>query len=311
MQASIEVLEVHATDTKPLFKEPHVPAEEDRFAKELAELGMSRGSKTVDESFRKYIHEGFVRKSFAETTYTQKDFYGGSSRVFGGIEPVDDHTVDVNVMKRKGSTSVGKAFIPDHWLEEDTPVKGRTSAKEKLLITRNDYNRHPHFRQADSGVNKKLKFHTPSPNGTQSRSKVHQSGKKVNVESAESIGKRYRKTGGITPKVKNLTHQLMLMITNNMTLILHAYNNQRLTSMQGKETNLGEMSFNHKNARVCSYLFQQSANNNLMNETLVLSMGLTATRAELQCLLPLAPINEVVRTRNNLNLKLINNDEIN
>jgi len=236
---------------------------------------------------------------------------------------VDDHTVDVNVMKRKVSTSVGKAFVPDHWLEEDTPVKGRTSAKEKLLINRSDYNRHSHFRQAapsmvraDSGVNKKLKFHTPSPNGSQSRSlksssKVHQSGKKVNVESAEGTAKRYRKTGGITPKVKNFTHRLMLMITKNMALILHAYNNQGLTSMQGKETHLGEMSFNHRNARVCSYLFHQSADNNLMNETLVLSMGLTTTRAELQCLLPLAPINEVVKTQNNLNLKLINNDEIN
>lgn len=129
--------------------------------------------------------------------------------MFGGMETVDDHTVDVNVSKTNISISVGRAFVPDHWLEEDTPVKGRMSAKQTLLITRSDYKRHSHFSQTapcvvpDSGVNKKLKFHTPSPKPTQSRSSksssnVHQSGKKVNVKLEEGTPKRARKTGSYT-----------------------------------------------------------------------------------------------------------------
>lgn len=292
VQTSLEVLEIMVVSKdndspksfkKEAYKDPHVLAEQERFAKELAEIGVSSKSGNVDESFGTYIHQGFVRSGFGEGTYTHQDFDGGSSSVFGGMETVDDHTVDVNVTKRKVSTSVGKAFVPDHWLEEDTPLKGRTSSKQTLLITRSDYKRHSHFSQTapsmvpDSGVNKKLKFHTPSPNGTQSRSsksssKVYQSGKKVNVKLEGGASKRYRKTGGVTPKAKE-TH---------------------LGEGTKSVARGAEMSFNLRNARVCSYLFQQSADANLRNETLVLSMGLTATWAELQCLIPLAPITEVV-----------------
>ena len=89
-----------------------------------------------------------------------------------------------------------------------------------------------------------------------------------------------------------------------MTGVLHAYNNPRFT-LQGKEVALDEETKRAlRNAHVCSYLFEKSPEGNLINETLVLTMGLTATRSELQCLLPSVHITELVRTRITLNLNL-------
>jgi hypothetical protein len=96
-----------------------------------------------------------------------------------------------------------------------------------------------------------------------------------------------------------------------VTGVLHAYNNPRFT-LQGKEialdtNNAGldeETKRALRNAHVCSYLFGISPEGNLINETLVLTMGLTATRSELQCLLPAVHITELARTRITLNLNL-------
>jgi hypothetical protein len=49
-----------------------------------------------------------------------------------------------------------------------------------------------------------------------------------------------------------------------------------------------------RDAQVCTYLFHHASDSNLRNERLVWTMGLTASRAELKCLRPGEPINEVV-----------------
>jgi hypothetical protein len=96
-----------------------------------------------------------------------------------------------------------------------------------------------------------------------------------------------------------------------MTGVSHAYNNPRFT-LQGKEivvdTNNVALDERTKqalrNANVCAFLFDKSPEVNLTNEPLVLTMGLTARRSELQCLLPAVHVTELVRTRMTLNLNL-------
>lgn len=297
IQTSIEVFEMLAnskcfgnvrgsstSSEEDEFKEPPVPTEQERFAKELAELGLSRESEKVDESFSKYIHQGFVRENIVEGTSKHKVFNGRSSSVFGGMETFDNHDVDVNVSKTNFSKSVGKAFVPDHWLEKETPAKGRTSAKQSILITKSDYKRKSqHFSQTapstvpERGVHKRLKFHTPSLTlkPTQSHSskksaKVHQSAKNFKGQQEEATPRSARKNGGVTPKGKEVA-----LDTKNVAL------DERTKRAL-------------RNAHVCSFLFDKSSEVNLINETLVLTMGLTATRSELQCLLPAVHITELV-----------------
>jgi hypothetical protein len=229
IQTSIDVFEVlansksvcngHGSSTSSEeneFKEPPVPPEQERFAKELAELGVGYESEKVDESFGKYIHQGFLRENFAEGTSKHDVFNGGSNSVFGGMDNFDDHAVDVKVSKTNFSKSVGKAFVPDHWLEEETPDKGRTSAKQSGLITKSDYKRKSkHLSQAapstvpTGSVNKRLKFHTPSPtlkptksSSSKKSAKVHQSAKNFKRQWEEATPRSARKKDEVTPKVK-------------------------------------------------------------------------------------------------------------
>lgn len=92
---------------------------------------------------------------------------------------------------------------------------------------------------------------------------------------------------------------------------MHAYNIPRF-ELQGKEIALDTKNVALdertkralRNAHVCSFLFQKANEVNLINETLVLTMGLAATRSELQCLLPDVHITELVRTQITLNFSL-------
>jgi len=99
------------------------------------------------------------------------------------------------------------------------------------------------------------------------------------------------------------------MITKYLTLVLHVHNYRILTILYGKETQFEDVQSRSKsvayeedpsvtlrNAKVCSYIFQTSPDVNLMNEILVLTLGLTATRFELQSLVPQQRISELVRT---------------
>ncbi|XP_039683555.1 uncharacterized protein [Medicago truncatula] len=297
IQTSIEVFEMLANSKcfcnvrgsstsceEEEFKEPPLPTEQERFAKELAELGLTRETEKVDESFGKYIHQGFVREKFAEGTSKQQVFNGRSSSVFGGMETFDNHDVDVNISNTNFSNSVGKAFVPDRWLEEETPPKGRTSVKQSFLITKSDYKRKPqHFSQTasytvlESGVHKRLKFQTPSPTTKQTQShsskksaKIRQSAKNFKGQREEATPRSARMKGGVTPKGKEIA-----LDTKNVAL------DERTKRAL-------------RNAHVCSFLFQKSTEVNLINETLVLTMGLAATRSELQCLLPDVHITELV-----------------
>ncbi|RHN55819.1 putative Ulp1 protease family catalytic domain-containing protein [Medicago truncatula] len=200
------------------------------------------------------------------------------------METFDNHDVDVNFSKTNFSNSVGKAFVPDHWLEEETTPKGRTSGKQSLLITKSDYKRKPqHFSQTapstvpESGVQKRLKFHTPSPTlkPTQSHSskksaKLRQSAKNFKGRREEATPRSARMKGGVTPKGKEIA-----LDTKNVAL------DERTKRAL-------------RNAHVCAFLFQKSSEVNLINETLVLTMSLTTTRSELQCLLPDVHITKLV-----------------
>jgi hypothetical protein len=242
IQTSIEVFEVlanskcvcngHGSSTssdKEEFKEPPEPTEQDRFEKELAELGLSHESDKVDDSFGKFIHQGFVREDFSEGTSKHKVFKvfnGGTSSAFGGLDTFDNYDVDVNVGKTNFSKSVGKAFVPDHWMEEESPAKGRTSAKQSTLMPNSDYKRKSqHCSQTalntvpQSGVNKRLKFHTPSPTlkPTESRSskksaKSKRSPKNFKGQLEEATPRTVRKKGGVTTKVKINNIELKLLL---------------------------------------------------------------------------------------------------
>jgi len=71
-----------------------------------------------------------------------------------------------------------------------------------------------------------------------------------------------------------------------------------LITFQGKEiaepTSIEKKRVIVRDAQVCTYLFNHSSDGNLRNEILVWTMGLTASRAQLKCLMPGEPINEVV-----------------
>jgi len=221
IQASIEALEVIALTKgkdssrsyeKEVYKDPVVTSEQERFAKDLDDIAVSGNAGNVNESFGQYIHQAFVRDGSSGASFTRKQCDGGSSSLFGGMDAMKDHTLDINVSKMKFSNTVGKAFVLEHWLAEDTPGKCRNSAKQASHISKSDYKRHFYHTQTapfmvlESGVNKKLKFHTPSPDGiesgcSKSTSKYHQSGKKVIVKYDERTPKRSRKSRGDTLKV--------------------------------------------------------------------------------------------------------------
>jgi len=110
IQASIEALEVIALTKgkdssrsyeKEVHKDPVVSSEQERFAKDLADIAVSGNARNVDESFGQYIHQAFVRDGSSGGSFTRKQCHGGNSSVFGGVDGMKDHIVDINVSKMK------------------------------------------------------------------------------------------------------------------------------------------------------------------------------------------------------------------
>lgn len=186
--------------------------------------------------------------------------------------PSADAVIDVDVMNGEGSWSQNmmsdeaiEPFMPSEWLPKTGSDANCGEAEE---IPRSDFRR-THAGMLSPGtvkppIPKRLFTNTPSPS---SGNKGKRSNSKGKNKVAETSVKKQRQCGTIIPKGK----QLVFRPTNDMDLVA-------------------------KQVRVCAFLFQRTKDVKIMEERLVKSGELSASRNDLFCLIPTKKISELVMT---------------